>query len=78
MSLMTKINKLILIPFCRILKAKYQLDLEVYCMYLPTIIIGDTDTLNVGQRHRQQANINPALASSSSYCTAPAQAGPFQ
>ena len=27
-------------------------------------------TLNVGQRHRRRANINPALASSSSYCTA--------
>ena len=32
--------------------------------------------LNVGQRHRRRANINPALASSSSYCTA--EPGPFE
>ena len=30
-------------------------------------------TLIVGQRHRQRASINPALASSSSYCTARAR-----
>ena len=35
-------------------------------------------TLNVGQRHRRRANINPALASSSSYCTAQPEPGPFQ
>ena len=29
--------------------------------------------LNVSQRHRQRANINPALAPSSSYCTARAR-----
>ena len=30
-------------------------------------------TLNVGQRHRRRANINPALASSSSFCMARAR-----
>ena len=30
-------------------------------------------TLNVGQHHRRRANINPALASSSCYCTARAR-----
>ena len=30
-------------------------------------------TLNVNQRHRRRANINPTLASSSSYCTARAR-----
>ena len=34
-------------------------------------------TLNVGQRHRRRASINPALASSSSYCTTWAGAGPI-
>ena len=36
--------------------------------------------LNVGQRHRRRANINPALASSStcSYCSAQPEPGPFQ
>ena len=34
-------------------------------------------TLNVGQRHRRRANINPALAESSSYCTARARARPI-
>ena len=34
-------------------------------------------TLNVGQRHRWRANIDPALALSSSYCTARARARPI-